>query len=425
MSLNYAFGFSLFLLVLVGLNIYFFYTLNGVGKNNSNFHVPRIKLDLTPNVFEDIYDYLNYLPSQYKVKNSKFVPYQKNLLRSFNSTKNVNTTSVWRETEKWNSEVSLFPHEDTTPGKILHAIQTAPIALVDNAPKGTQLKLILLLEGKQKLFFKPKRYSLDYVINGNIYGGFDRHNSEVFAYYLAMVLNMKWIAPSAIRRIHLNKDILPVATVGLKRSMIKNESGLLCIFGKCFYCKRNETVCPDQNGHIEGAAILYLDKQFKVHKSPWRRSYTTRSMEWQNDKDFCKKVKGLLSVKRILNLVDVAIFDFLIQNGDRHHYEVYKDQIVLLDNGKGLGNPRVDELDILAPLYQCCMLASSTWQSLEMVSGGSLTETIKLLAALHGHQLAREEHFKAVERRLMKVYATIQYCIGKHGRAKVIQNVVL
>lgn len=62
-----------------------------------------------------------------------------------------------------------------------------------------------------------------------------------------------------------------------------------------------------------------------------------------------------MSLDRLLNIIDVAIFDFLIQNGDRHHYEIYKNKIVLLDNGKGLGNSEVDELDILAPLYQCCV----------------------------------------------------------------------
>lgn len=102
MSLNYAFGFSLFLLVLVGLNIYFFYTLNTAGKQSPNFMIPSLKLDLTSNVFKDIYNYLNYLPSQYKVKNSKFLPVQKILLGSFNLSENVNTasTSVWSETEK-------------------------------------------------------------------------------------------------------------------------------------------------------------------------------------------------------------------------------------------------------------------------------------------------------------------------------------
>ncbi|XP_034835925.1 glycosaminoglycan xylosylkinase homolog isoform X1 [Maniola hyperantus] len=423
MSMNYAFGFSLFLLVLVGLNIYFFYTLNTVGTRSPKFNVPSIKLEFTSSVFKDIYDYLNYLPSKYKSKNPKFLPIHNSLLISFNSSHhNINTQDVWSETESWNSEESLFPHTNGAPGEILHAIQTSQIALVDNAPKGTQLKLLLLLEGKQKIYFKPKRYNLNHVINGNIYGGFDRHNSEVFAYYLAMVLNFKWIPPSVIRHIHIHKDIVPVATAGLKRTMVKNDSGSLCIYGKCFYCKINETVCPDSNGEIEGAAILYLDRQFKIHKSPWRRSYNTRKMEWETDNDFCKKVKGILSAKRLLNLIDVAIFDFLIQNGDRHRYEVYKDQIVLLDNGKGLGNAMVDELDILAPLYQCCILTTSTWQNLEMISGGVLTDTIKKLGALRGHTLATEEHFKAVERRLLKVYATVQYCIGKHGRSKVLKN---
>ncbi|XP_047541462.1 glycosaminoglycan xylosylkinase homolog isoform X2 [Vanessa atalanta] len=355
MSMNYAFGFSLFLLVLVALNIFFFYTLNTVGLKSHTFNVPSINIDLTPSVFKEIYDYLNYLPNQYKSINSKFALKQKNLISSFNTTKHDKTESIWSETQNWISEDSLFPHENGAAGKILHAIQTTQIALVDNAPKGTQLKLLLLLEGKQKIFFKPKRYNLNHVVNGNIYAGFDRHNSEVFAYYLAMVLNFRWIAPSIIRRIHLHKDIVPFATMGLKKTMIKNDSGSLCIYGKCFYCRKNETVCPDQNGEIEGAAILYLDKQFKIHKSPWRRSYSNRKMEWEIDNAFCK-------------------------------------------------------------------ISPSTWQKLEMVSGGSLTNTIKQLAALQGQKLATEEHFKAVERRLLKVFATVQYCIGKYSRAKVLKN---
>lgn len=44
------------------------------------------------------------------------------------------------------NEETLFPRTYGAPGQILHAIRTSPIALVDNAPKGTQLKLLLLLE---------------------------------------------------------------------------------------------------------------------------------------------------------------------------------------------------------------------------------------------------------------------------------------
>lgn len=64
----------------------------------------------------------------------------------------------------------------------------------------------------------------------------------------------------------------------------------------------------------------------------------------------------------------------------------------------------------------------STWQRLEIISGGNLSETIKLLSNLLGSKLATEEHFKAVERRLLKIYATVQYCIGKHGGYKVFRS---
>lgn len=78
-----------------------------------------------------------------------------------------------------------------------------------------------VFQGNQKLYFKPKRYKLSTVINGNIYAGFDRYNSEVFAYYLATVMNFKWIAPSVIRKINLYQEIIPVASLGLKKTTVK------------------------------------------------------------------------------------------------------------------------------------------------------------------------------------------------------------
>lgn len=66
------------------------------------------------------------------------------------------------------------------------------------------------------------------------------------------------------------------------------------------------------------------------------------------------------SSSRLLDLVDTAVFDFLMDNGDRHHYELAQNNfhnpaVLLLDNGKSLANPDIDHIDILAPLYQCCM----------------------------------------------------------------------
>lgn len=433
MSLKFAFGISLFLLLLVALNVYFFYTLvnpskhqtvhNYINKNfNSNVkqnainNEPTFKLD----VFEEILDYLQFLSYQYRTKNPKFSVIQRQLISSFNAPLNStnNYKNVWHNIEMWAHTNSLFPNNNGQPSQILRAMRDSQIALASNAPKGTQLKLLFMLENKQKLYFKPKRYNLDHVINGNVYAGFDRHNSEAFAYYLAMVMNFTWIPPVVIRRVNIQRTILPVASLELRKTMIRNN-GSLCIYGKCFFCKINEVVCEDANGELEGAAILYFDKQLRTYSHPWKRSYNSKVMPWEKDMSYCKVVKQSTTMDRLLNLIDVAIFDFLIQNGDRHHYEVYKNKIVLLDNGKGLGNPDIDALDILAPLYQCCVLRFSTWQQLELLTGGSLTETISILASDQKEKIITDDNLKAIERRFLKVHATIQMCIGKFGRRKV------
>lgn len=93
-------------------------------------------------------------------------------------------------------------------------------------------------------------------------------------------------------------------------------------------------------------------------KSPWQRTYKDGQKaiwEQSSEDNYCDFVKTKLTLVRILDLIDAAVFDFLIQNGDRHHYETRMNRLVLIDNGKGFGNPHVDFTDILAPLYQCCM----------------------------------------------------------------------
>lgn len=94
------------------------------------------------------------------------------------------------------------------------------------------------------------------------------------------------------------------------------------------------------------------------HKSPWQRTYKEgQKAVWEQNEEnnYCELVKTKVPMLRILDLIDTAIFDFLIQNGDRHHYETRKNRVVLIDNGKGFGNPNVDFIDILSPLYQCCV----------------------------------------------------------------------
>jgi hypothetical protein len=66
--------------------------------------------------------------------------------------------------------------------KVIKAMQIVPILSAANSRKGTQLKLHLLVEGDQTVFFKPSWYSRNRVIDGPVFSGKDRHNSEIMVY---------------------------------------------------------------------------------------------------------------------------------------------------------------------------------------------------------------------------------------------------
>lgn len=70
-----------------------------------------------------------------------------------------------------------------------------------------------------------------------------------------------------------------------------------------------------------------------------------RSAKWEVDESYCDTIvkhkapydKG----PRLLDVTDGAVFDYLIGNADRHHYETFKDRgpnvmMLMLDNAKRL-----------------------------------------------------------------------------------------
>lgn len=240
--------------------------------------------------------------------------------------------------------------------QLLNALQSEEIIAAKNSPGGTQLKLLLNLRGSHVVLFKPGWYKRDFIVDGSlIYAGKDRHVSEIFAFYLGAVLNLRWTPIVAGRKINL-KEIYEKADNDLKETMTISNGTKYCLYGRCHYCKPTDSICGDSNHDIEGVILNLIPGKLAKHRSPWQRTYKVgEKAEWELDNNYCEPLKKQLTQTRLLDLVDSSIFDFLIQNGDRHHYETRNDRLVLLDNGKGFGNPFQDFIDILAPLYQCCM----------------------------------------------------------------------
>lgn len=90
---------------------------------------------------------------------------------------------VWSLAKKWVRARQVTPTKAAKLGSIVHALQTARIVKSDVSRKGTQLKLLLSLQGGQYVLFKPQRYSRQYITD-DIYSGADRHNGEIFGNYI-------------------------------------------------------------------------------------------------------------------------------------------------------------------------------------------------------------------------------------------------
>lgn len=107
-------------------------------------------------------------------------------------------------------------------GQLLNALRTEDIIAARNAPKGTQLKLLLTLTGKQKVIFKPKWYEQNEVIDGPVYSGKDRFNAEIIAFYLGAILDMRWTPIAVGRKINLKEIYENKADKLLRSTMTVN-----------------------------------------------------------------------------------------------------------------------------------------------------------------------------------------------------------
>ncbi|RXM32910.1 Extracellular serine/threonine protein kinase FAM20C [Acipenser ruthenus] len=154
---------------------------------------------------------------------------------------------------------------------------------------------------------------------------------------------------------------------------------------------------------------------------------------WEVDPDYCEEVKQTPpydSGSRLLNVMDMTIFDFLMGNMDRHHYETFEKFgnetfIIHFDNGRGFGKHSHDEISILVPLSQCCRVKRSTHLRLQLLA----KEEYKL-SELVEESLLRDKlmpilikpHLEAMDRRLRVVLKVLSDCIERDGYNNVVEN---
>ncbi|KAL3272816.1 hypothetical protein HHI36_014276 [Cryptolaemus montrouzieri] len=146
------------------------------------------------------------------------------------------------------------------------------------------------------------------------------------------LLGFRRAMPVVGRLINITKDIYEKAEGELLKTFFISPSDNVCFHGKCtYYCDTSHAICgnPDM---LEGSFAAFLPPfdfmARKVWRHPWRRSYHKRKKaQWETEGNYCSLVREIPpydSGRRMFDLMDMAVLDFLMGNMDRHHYETFK-----------------------------------------------------------------------------------------------------
>ncbi|XP_034830983.1 extracellular serine/threonine protein CG31145 isoform X1 [Maniola hyperantus] len=324
----------------------------------------------------------------------------------------------------------LYEDEEPLVGAILHDMATATILHAEQKEGGTQLKLIIDYPNGVQALFKPMRFARDVqtLPNHFYFSDYERHNAEIAAFHLDRILGFRRAMPVVGRVVNMTTEIYDVTEGDILKTFFVSPANNFCFHGKCsYYCDTGHAICgnPDM---LEGSFAAFLPTadlaERKVWRHPWRRSYhKRRKAQWELQSDYCDTVRSTPpydSGRRLLDLMDMSIFDFLTGNMDRHHYETFKmfgnDTFTLhLDQGRAFGKAFHDELSILAPLLQCCVVRHTTLAVLLKFHNGVPLSKVLHESLKHDPvaPILWEPHLAAVDRRIVTVLDAIRKCIEK------------
>ncbi|XP_072311678.1 pseudokinase FAM20A [Eucyclogobius newberryi] len=337
--------------------------------------------------------------------------------------------------------------QDMTSMKVIHADYTQDEKGLKGAcdctqvvkPSGFHLKLALKMHNFAKVMFKPMRQQRHEETPENVFYFVDiqRHNAEIAAFHLDRVLDFCRVPPAVGRMVNATGEVYDVTqNEDLQYVFFKSPVNNTCFFAKCLYmCKTEYAVCgrPDL---LEGSLSAYLPGLSIAPRlsipNPWIRSYTfTGKEDWEVNPFYCDTIKQIHPYNkgnRLLNIIDMAIFDFLMGNMDRHHYEIFtmfgdEGFLLHLDNARGFGKHSRDEMSILAPLTQCCMIKRSTLVRLQLLAQPQFRLSDVMRESLEKdplHPILTEPHLLALDRRLYKVLRAVQRCVRGLGEDEVI-----
>ncbi|XP_034448075.1 extracellular serine/threonine protein kinase FAM20C-like isoform X1 [Hippoglossus hippoglossus] len=352
-------------------------------------------------------------------------------------TSDAETHPPWLRFHLGISRWELYNRKDPNLAQVTHYLATQRILGAVQKTGGTQLKLLISFPNYGQALLKPMKQSRDTETDVNLFyfSDFERHNAEIAAFHLDRLLGFNRIPPVVGRLINVTTEIREITTDRkLSRTFFSSPVGNVCFYGQCeYYCSTEHPVCGQPHALEVSLAAMLPDLTLaprRSWRSPWRRSYSrTKLAQWEKDPNYCDKVKKTPPYNhgtRLVDVIDMAVLDFLMGNMDRHHYETFEkfgnETFVLhLDNGRAFGRHSRDEPSILAPLRQCCRIRRSTLLRLRLLSLPAFRLSDVMQESLAQDPLAgrapllSEPHLSALDRRLATVLRGVRTCQDQHS----------
>ncbi|XP_055300430.1 extracellular serine/threonine protein CG31145-like [Sitodiplosis mosellana] len=354
-----------------------------------------------------------------------------------------NSDSDQNSLMKFYSEITryrMYSNNRQTVDDLLYDMKTQNVWRVEEIDKEAQFKLKVTFDNDAVALFKPIRFSREQetLPNQMYFPEYERHTSEIAAFHLDRILGFRRAMPVIGRNMNMITEILRLADPSLQKTFFVSPKPdeNLCFTGNCQqFCDGYHPICGNGT-YIEGSLMAYLpemrgsERTSKLH--PWAQSYSKdEKAAWETDPDYCDKIveSAMYTEGRLLlELIDMSIFDFLIGNMDRQNFQTFdvfgNDTFTLhYDHGHAFGKAFHDELKILAPLLQCCLIRSSTLQSLLDVHSSPNPLSQYMRESLAEDPIAPilwEPHLEALDRRLIIVLQATRDCISRYSAEEVL-----
>lgn len=246
---------------------------------------------------------------------------------------------------------------------------------------------------------------------------------------------MHRVPPTVGRVFNMTTELWEKAETALAKTFFYSPAGNVCFTGHCsYYCDSTHAICGRPKDRMEGSVQLMLPSKplvkWQIERHPYRRTYTKRrKAEWEINDNYCteKLFQDILyHSKLMLDLMDMSVFDFIIANMDRHHFErmitLGNDSFPIhLDNGRSFGKIFQDEMSILAPVKQCCLIRYSTFSRLKYLYKNQFSKLLDESLRLDPlYPILTRNHLKSVDRRLRIIFEELINCARKYPLSEII-----